>query len=114
MDAIIRHLAPAAVIRLADQVDYLAGQVVSKTLVQNAAVGLTLFAFDAGEAISTHEAGGDALVTVLDGTGEVTLAGVTHTVRAGESLVMPALTPHAVRAITPFKMSLTVVFPPAV
>ena len=111
MDAIIRHLPPAAVIRLADQVDCLPGQVVSKTLVQNAAVGVTLFAFDAGEAISTHEAGGDALVTALDGTGEVTLAGVKHTLRAGDSLLMPALTPHSVQAITPFKMLLTVVFP---
>ena len=87
------------------------GQIVSKTLAQNEAVSVTLFAFAKGEEISTHDSEGDAMVTVLEGTGEFTVGGIKHQVKAGEVLVMPAKIPHAVYAVEAFKMLLTVVFP---
>ncbi len=87
------------------------GQVVSCTLVQNGAVSITVFAFAAGEEISTHASHGDALVTVLEGTGRFTIDGTDFILATGESLVMPAGKPHAVNADTAFKMLLTVVFP---
>ena len=77
------------------------GQIVSKTLAQNEAVSVTLFAF----------ATGDAMVTVLEGTGRFTVDGVEHLVHAGEVLVMPAKKPHAVFAPEAFKWMLTVIFP---
>ena len=73
MDAPMKNIAKAEVLRLADQVEYQDGQIVSKTLAQNDAVSLTLFAFEKGEEISTHAAGGDAMVTVLEGTGRFTI-----------------------------------------
>ncbi|MCL2317239.1 MAG: cupin domain-containing protein [Actinomycetia bacterium] len=111
MDAIIHHLAPATVLRLADQVEVRPGQVVSKTLVQNDAVGLTLFAFDAGEQLSAHTSPGDALVTVLDGIARITLDGEPHELHRGESILMPANVAHAVFAVEPFRMALLQVFP---
>lgn len=87
------------------------GQIVSRTLAQNPAVSLTLFAFDEGEEISTHSSEGDAMVQVLEGEGLFTVDGVEHTVSAGQVLVMPAGKPHAVYAPRSFKMLLTVVFP---
>jgi len=111
MDAILRHIPARTVLDLARQVDYQPGQIVSKTLVQNSAVSLTLFAFDQGEEISTHEAHGDALINVLDGTGQVTIDGTPYTVEAGQSIVMPAEVPHSVLALAQFKMSLLVVSP---
>ena len=87
------------------------GQVVSKTLAQNSAVSVTLFAFDKGEEIGTHDSTGDAMVTVLEGAGRFTVDGTAHIVKAGEALVMPAKKPHAVYAEEAFKMLLTVVFP---
>ncbi|MCL2470456.1 MAG: cupin domain-containing protein [Propionibacteriaceae bacterium] len=111
MDAILRHITPSTVLTLADQVDYQPGQIASMTLVQNQAVSFTLFAFDKDEEISTHEANGDALVTVLDGVGRVILDGVSHELRAGQSIVMPAHTPHSVSGIEQFKMSLLVISP---
>ena len=65
----IKNLEKSTVIKLKDQVPYLAGQVVSKTLAQNDSLSLTVFSFDKGEEISTHQSGGDAMVTVLEGTG---------------------------------------------
>lgn len=56
-------------------VEYMPGQVISKTLVQNDKVSMTIFSFDKGEEISTHAAGGDAMVTVLEGTGKFTVGG---------------------------------------
>ena len=97
--------------RMADQVSVLPGQVVSKTLVQNGHVGITVFAFSAGEEISTHASPGDALVTVLEGRGSFTVDGNEYNLGEGESLVMPAGKPHAVNAPEDFKMLLTVVFP---
>ena len=87
------------------------GQIVSRTLAQNPAVSLTLFAFDAGEEISTHSSEGDAMVQVLEGEGLFTVDGTEHTVSAGQVLVMPAGKPHAVYAPRSFKMLLTVVLP---
>ena len=89
---------------------YQAGQVVSKTLAQNDAVSVTLFAFDKGEEISTHESGGDALVLCLDGEGRITVDGVEHILHEGESILMPARHPHAVFGQERFKMLLVVVF----
>lgn len=97
-------------LELKDLVDYTEGQVVSKTLVQNDAVSMTLFSFDKGEEISTHASGGDALVTVLDGVGRFTVGGEVHTLAEGESLIMPKGIPHAVYAEEKFKMQLVVSF----
>ena len=92
-------------------VNVMPGQIVSRTLAQNKAVSITLFAFDKGEEIGTHDSTGDAMVTVLEGTGRFTVGGVPHIVKAGETLVMPAKVPHAVYGEEAFKWMLTVVFP---
>mgnify|MGYP001718518830 CR=1 FL=1 len=90
-------------------VNVMSGQIVSRTLAQNKAVSITVFAFDKGTEISTHESTGDAMVQVLEGTGCVD--GEDHLVHPGEALVMPANVPHAVSAPEAFKWVLTVVFP---
>lgn len=100
----------ATVLTMKEQVAYQPGQVVSKTLAQNDAVSVTLFAFDKGEEISTHESGGDALVLCLDGGGRITVDGVEHILHEGESILMPARHPHAVFGQERFKMLLVVVF----
>lgn len=100
----------ATVLTMKEQVAYQPGQVVSKTLAQNDAVSVTLFAFDKGEEIGTHESGGDALVLCLDGEGRITVDGVEHILHEGESILMPARHPHAVFGQERFKMLLVVVF----
>lgn len=107
----IKNVETSTALRLDDLVQYSQGQIVSRTLAQNKAVSLTLFAFWAGEEISSHESRGDALITVLDGEGEITIGSNIHRMKPGESILMPADVPHAVKAITNFKMYLTVVFP---
>lgn len=97
-------------LHLADLVEYCPGQVVSKTLVQNELVSMTIFSFDKGEEISSHSAGGDAMATVLDGTGKFTVGGVEYVLEAGETLIMPKDIPHAVFGLKRFKMLLTVSF----
>ena len=107
----IKNMKHEEVRSLAGQVNAEEGQIVSKTLAQNKAVSVTLFAFAKGEEISTHDSIGDAMVTVLEGTGRFTVDGTDHLVHAGEVLVMPAKKPHAVYAEEAFKMMLTVIFP---
>lgn len=97
-------------LKLKDLVDYQEGQVVSKTLVQNEQVSMTIFSFDKGEEISTHAAGGDAMVTVLEGTGRFTVDGEVFILNEGETLIMPKDIPHAVYGEEQFKMQLTVSF----
>jgi quercetin dioxygenase-like cupin family protein len=106
----LKNIQKAEVLALKDSVDYQPGQVVSKTLVQNDAVSITVFSFDKGEEISTHESGGDALVTCLDGVGRITIDGQPFELHQGESIVMPAKHPHAVYGLEKFKMLLVVVF----
>ena len=106
----IKNIDKAAVLPLKNEVSYQPGQVVSKTLAQNSAVSVTLFAFDKGEEISTHESGGDAFVTCLDGVGRITIDGTDYELHEGQCIVMPARHPHAVFGKEQFKMLLVVVF----
>lgn len=106
----IKNIDKAKVLTLKEEVSYQPGQVVSKTLAQNSALSVTLFAFDKGEEISTHESGGDAFVTCLDGVGKITIDSVEYELHEGESIVMPARHPHAVFGKEQFKMLLVVVF----
>ena len=106
----MKNINKAEVMVLKEQVAYQDGQVVSKTLAQNEHVSVTLFSFDKGEEISTHESGGDAFVTCLDGVGKVIIDGVEYILNEGESIVMPAKHPHAVFGQEKFKMLLVVIF----
>lgn len=107
---LIKNIPHESVLDLAGQVGVQPGQVVSKTLAQNAHVSVTLFAFAQGEEIGAHDSAGDAMVLVLEGTGKFTVDGAKHSCKAGETLIMPAKKPHAVYAQENFKMLLTVVF----
>lgn len=97
-------------LELKDLVEYQDGQVISKTLVQNERVSMTIFSFDKGEEISTHAAGGDAMVTVLEGKGRFTVGGEVFCLEQGETLIMPKDIPHAVYGEEKFKMQLIVSF----
>ena len=105
-----KNIEKGRLLSLKDLVDYQPGQVVSKTLVQNDKMGVTIFSFDKGEEISTHASGGDAMVTVLEGTGRFVVGGEEFILNAGETVVMPQNVPHAVYGIQQFKMILIVSF----
>ena len=107
----IKNIPSEEIFSLTDQVEYLPGQVVSRTISQNDAQSLTIFAFDKGEEISTHSSHGDAMITILDGEGRVIVDGKPFVLHKGESVLMPAGKPHSVFALEKFKMFLVVVFP---
>ncbi|HAN20513.1 MAG: cupin [Clostridiales bacterium GWF2_36_10] len=107
----LKNIDFSKVVDLSQLVVYQIGQIVSRTLVQNKSVGLTLFAFDKNEEISSHESTGDAIVLILEGSAEITVGGEVFNPKKDEVVVMPAGVPHAVKSIDPFKMLLTVVFP---
>ena len=109
MDELVRNVEHGQVFSLSDLVDIEPGRVNSITLSQTQGCKVTVFAIDWDEGLSSHSASGDAIVTVLDGTGEVTLDGVPHELSAGQSIVIPKGVSHSVRGITPFKMLLVVV-----
>lgn len=105
-----KNIETQEVLQLKELVAYQEGQVVSRTLVQNDKVSMTIFSFDKGEEISTHASGGDAMVTVLEGVGKFTVGGEVFILKAGETLIMPKDVPHAVYGEEQFKMQLTVSF----
>ena len=106
----MKNIEKSKILDMKDLVAYQPGQIVSKTLVQNKAVNITLFAFAKDEEISSHESGGDAMVTVLDGVAGVTIADEEYDVSAGQTIIMPAGIAHAVMATEQMKFLLTVVF----
>ena len=110
MKKLIKNIEHREALSLCGQIDYLPGQIVSKTLAQNDHHSLTLFAFEKGEEISTHESSGDAMAVALDGKARITIEGKEHIVNAGEVIIMPAKAPHAVFAEERFKMLLIVFF----
>lgn len=96
-------------IPLAGSIQYADGAVVSKTILDHPAGTVTLFAFDQGQKLSEHTAPFDALVHVLDGAAELVIGGRSVMVKSGEAAIMPADVPHAVNAVEPFKMVLTMI-----
>lgn len=110
-DVYLKNIPHENIITLASLVEIRPGEVVSKTLAQNDAVSVTVFSFDQGEEIGTHGSSGDAMVTVLEGTGRFVVDGKEFILNHGETLVMPANKPHSVHGIEPFKMLLVVIFP---
>ncbi len=92
-----------------DLLNYQDGTVASRMIVFKKTGTITLFAFDEGEGLSEHSAPFDAILTVTDGTAEVSIAGNPFTVRTGEMIILPANIPHAVQAKQRFKMTLTMI-----
>ncbi len=96
-------------LRTAELISYQEGAVVSRTLVSRPGGTVTLFAFDQGQALSEHTAPIDALVVVLDGEADVTVGGQTIRAQSGDLVLIPANSPHALNAVRPFKMMLTMI-----
>ncbi|MBN2556717.1 MAG: cupin domain-containing protein [Anaerolineales bacterium] len=94
---------------LAEMMQYQEGSVVSRTLLEKEGGTVTVFAFDQGQGLSEHTAPYDAMVLVLEGAAEVTIAGRTVTVGQGETVIMPAHAPHALTANEKFKMMLIMI-----
>jgi quercetin dioxygenase-like cupin family protein len=95
--------------RLVSLVEYQDGSVVSREIVSGKAGTVTLFAFDEGQGLSEHRAPFDAMVQILDGKAEITIAGKPIQVSQGDMIIMPANKPHALKALTKFKMILTMI-----
>ena len=96
-------------VKLADTIEYQEGSVVSKTVFDKKAGTITVFAFDENQGLSEHKAPYDALVQALEGEAEITISGKKHSIKTGETIVLPAHAPHAVKATTKFKMLLTMI-----
>jgi quercetin dioxygenase-like cupin family protein len=103
------QIADSEILRLGDLVSYQEGTVVSRTLVKHSTGTITIFAFDAGQGLTEHTASFDALVQIVDGKAEITIADKPYRVEAGEAILLPANQPHALAALTPFKMLLTMI-----
>jgi len=99
----------AEIVDLAELVNYQDGSVVSRQITKAEAGNVTLFAFDKDQELSEHTAPFDALVHVLDGNAEIQISGKAFHLKTGEAIIMPANEPHAVKAVTRFKMLLTMI-----
>ncbi|MFA5200406.1 MAG: cupin domain-containing protein [Candidatus Omnitrophota bacterium] len=94
---------------LVNLVDYQDGAVVSKEVIKRQKGTVTLFAFDKGQGLSEHTAPFDALIYIADGSAEITISGKIHSLKAGETIIMPAGQPHSVKAVDKFKMLLIMI-----
>ena len=90
-------------------IEYQSSSVVSRTIIKKNTGTVTLFAFDSGEGLSEHTTKYEALITVVDGSAEITISGVKQTVSKGELIILPANEPHALHAPERFKMVLTMI-----
>ena len=97
------------VLHMTELASYQEGSVVSRQITKEEAGNITLFAFDEAQELSEHTAPFDALVHVLDGEAEVRISGTPYNLKAGDAIIMPANEPHALRALTRFKMLLTMI-----
>lgn len=97
------------ILNFAEMVNYQDGSVVSRQITKADAGNVTLFAFDQDQELSEHTAPYDALVQILDGSAEIKISGKPFNLGTGEAIIMPASEPHALKALTPFRMLLTMI-----
>jgi quercetin dioxygenase-like cupin family protein len=109
MPAKSRGLSGAVAAAITEYVQYQEGAVVSREILKKPSGNVTAFAFDAGEGLSEHTAPFDALVQVLEGEVEIMVAGADHQLKCGQMILLPAGQAHALKAITRFKMLLTMI-----
>jgi quercetin dioxygenase-like cupin family protein len=99
----------AVPVNLAELAGYQKDAVVSKTIIDKKTGTVTLFAFDQGQGLSEHTAPFDAMVQVLEGEVEIRISGNPCRLNAGQTIIMPANQPHALKSVAPFKMLLTMI-----
>jgi quercetin dioxygenase-like cupin family protein len=99
----------AKVFSFNDSVEYASGGILSKTVLKKETGNISLFSFAKGEALSEHTAPFDAMIQVVDGKGEVIIGGKPFILETGQTIIMPANIPHAVKAVEKFKMVLTMI-----
>jgi len=99
----------AKVFSFNDSVEYASGGILSKTVLKKETGNISLFSFAKGEALSEHTAPFDAMIQVMDGKAEVIIGGKSFILEAGQTIIMPANIPHAVKAVEKFKMVLTMI-----
>jgi quercetin dioxygenase-like cupin family protein len=100
-------------LKMSDLVSYQEGSIVSRTLIDKAVGTVTIFAFDVGQGLSEHAAPYDAMVHILEGEVDLTLSGIVHSMKEGDVIIMPANEAHALKAVKPIKMLLTMVRQPS-
>ncbi len=106
-----KNIDKGAILNLANEVSYQKHQVSSRNIANTKGANLTLFAFDKDEELTPHTSVGDAFVICLDGKVKITIDGIEHILTTGDSIIMPANVIHAVYALEPFKMLLSIIFP---
>jgi quercetin dioxygenase-like cupin family protein len=99
----------AKVFSFNESVEYSGGGIISKTVLKKQTGNISLFSFEKGESLSEHTAPFDAMITVVDGRGEVIIGGKSYILATGQTIIMPANITHAVNAIDRFKMVLTMI-----
>lgn len=97
------------VFSMEDSIEYSSGGVVSKQVLKKKSGNVTLFSFDKGQGLTEHTSPFDAMVHILDGVAEITIDGKPHVLNTGDCIIMPATHPHALHAVEPFKMVLTMI-----
>ena len=102
-------IEPANIFNAAESIAYAEKSVVSKTIIKKTTGTVTIFSFDKGEGLSEHSAPHEALIQLLDGKAEIIIGGQSHHLEAGQSIILPANIPHAVKATERFKMLLTMI-----
>jgi quercetin dioxygenase-like cupin family protein len=96
-------------LNLASLIKHQKGSVVSRTIIDKNAGTITLFAFDENQGLSEHTAPYDAFVYIIDGEANIMISGKTFRLKKGELTIMPANEPHAISAVTKFKMLLAMI-----
>ena len=95
------------ILSLAAETRFEENGIVSRTLLRTPNSRSVLFGFAEGQELTEHTSTQHAMVQVLTGECDFSLAGTPHHLKTGDFLYMPPNCPHAVKATQQFSMLLT-------
>jgi quercetin dioxygenase-like cupin family protein len=100
---------PTVLVGTVEAVPVTAGATTSRVLVDNDAVRVVAFAFDAGEQLTEHTAALPVVVQVLRGAVRFAVGDDEHELGSGDGVYLPAHASHALEALEPTLLTLVMV-----
>ena len=90
-------------------IEYMANSVVIKTIIKKSTGNISVMSFDSGEGLTEKTSPFDTFAQIIEGKAEIVIDKVSHLIKSGEGIIIPAHTPNLIKPNGRFKMISTII-----
>lgn len=90
-------------------IEYLQNSVVIKTILKKSTGNVSVMSFDTGEGLTEKTTPFDTFIQIIEGKAEIVISDISHLLKVGESIVIPAHEPNLIKSNGRFKLVQTII-----